>query len=298
MIDNITLYKTFVAVADSESISAAARALYISQPAVSSEIAQLEDKLGTKLFFRTNRGVSLTPEGTLLYGYIKRGFSFLEAGEDKLREIAGLSDGVLRVGASDMTLRFFLLDHIEKFNREYPGVMLTITNAPTPKTLEALRSGVLDFGVISDDGELSFSGEEFVTLEVKKIRDIFAVPPTHPLAKKETVSYSELAEYPVIMLEKNSSTRRYLDGIFGDVLHPAIELATSDLILEFARRNMGVASIVEDFAKEDLKTGTLVKLNVEPAFPERRFLLVYLSRTPLSAAARRLITSVEESLGI
>ena len=61
---------------------------------------------------------------------------------------------------------------------------------------------------------------------------------------------------------------------------------------------MGVASIVEDFAKEDLKTGTLVKLNVKPAFPERRFLLVYLSRTPLSAAARRLITSVEESLGI
>ena len=80
MIDNITLYKTFVAVADSESISAAARALYISQPAVSSEIAQLEDKLGTKLFFRTNRGVSLTPEGTLLYGYIKRGFSFPRGG--------------------------------------------------------------------------------------------------------------------------------------------------------------------------------------------------------------------------
>ena len=298
MIDNITLYKTFVAVADSESISAAARALYISQPAVSSEIAQLEDKLGTKLFFRTNRGVSLTPEGTLIYDYIKRGFSFLEAGEDKLREIAGLSDGVLRVGASDMTLRFFLLDHIEKFNREYPGVMLTITNAPTPKTLEALRSGVLDFGVVSDDGETAFLGEEFITLEVKKIRDVFAVPPTHPLAKKESVSHSELSDYPVIMLEKNSSTRRYIDRIFGDEIQPRVELATSDLILEFARRNMGIASIVEDFVRDDLERGTLVKLNVEPALPERRFLLVYLARTPLSAAARRLISSIEETLRV
>ena len=86
--------------------------------------------------------------------------------------------------------------------------------------------------------------------------------------------------------------------MLGDELHPAIELATSDLILEFARRNMGVASIVEDFVKDDLDSGALVKLKVEPAFPERRFLLVYLARTPLSAAARRLITSIEESLGV
>ena len=294
MIDNITLYKTFVAVAQSGSISGAARSLYISQPAVSAEIAQLEDKLSTKLFFRTNRGVSLTPEGVLLFDYIERGFAFLEAGEDKLREISGLSDGVLRVGASDMTLRFFLLDYIEKFHREYPGVMLSITNAPTPQTLEALRSGLLDFGVVSDDGEFDSFGEEFTTVDLLSVNDIFVVTPDHPLAKKENVSYQELTAHPLIMLERNTSTRRYVDRMLGGEVRPAIELATSDLILEFARRGMGVASIVENFAKDDIRCGNLVKIDLAKPLLPRRFVMVYLSRLALSAAAKRIIKSIVE----
>lgn len=294
MIDNITLYKTFVAVAQSGSISGAARSLYISQPAVSAEIAQLEDKLSTKLFFRTNRGVSLTPEGELLFDYIERGFAFLEAGEDKLREISGLSDGVLRVGASDMTLRFFLLDYIEKFHRDFPGVMLSITNAPTPQTLEALRSGLLDFGVVSDDGEFDSFGEEFTTVDVLEVNDVFVVTPDHPLAKKKEVSYAELTSYPLIMLERNTSTRRYVDRMLGGEVRPAIELATSDLILEFARRGMGIASIVENFAKEDIRRGNLVPVDLaKPLFP-RKFVLVYLSRLALSAAAKKIINSITE----
>lgn len=292
MIDNITLYKTFVAVAQSGSISGAARSLYISQPAVSAEIAQLEDKLSTKLFFRTNRGVSLTPEGELLFDYIERGFAFLDAGEDKLREISGLSDGVLRVGASDMTLRFFLLDYIEKFHREYPGVMLSITNAPTPQTLDALRSGLLDFGVVSDDGEFDSFGEEFTTVDLLSVNDIFVVTPEHPLAKKTNVSYAELTAYPLIMLERNTSTRRYVDRMLGGEVRPAIELATSDLILEFARRGMGVASIVENFAKDDIKRGKLVRIDLAKPLLPRRFVMVYLSRLALSAAAKKIINSI------
>ncbi len=292
MIDNITLYKTFVAVAQSGSISGAARSLYISQPAVSAEIAQLEDKLSTKLFFRTNRGVSLTPEGELLFDYIERGFAFLEAGEDKLREISGLSDGVLRVGASDMTLRFFLLDYIEKFHREYPGVMLSITNAPTPQTLEALRSGLLDFGVVSDDGEFDSFGEEFTTVDLLEVNDIFVVTPDHPLAKQKAVSYAGLTAHPLIMLERNTSTRRYVDRMLGGEVRPAIELATSDLILEFARRGMGVASIVENFAKDDIKRGNLVRVDLAKPLLPRRFVMVYLSRLALSAAAKKIINSI------
>lgn len=292
MIDNITLYKTFVAVAQSGSISGAARSLYVSQPAVSAEIAQLEDKLSTKLFFRTNRGVCLTPEGELLFDYIERGFAFLEAGEDKLREISGLSDGVLRVGASDMTLRFFLLDYIEKFHHQYPGVMLSITNAPTPQTLEALRSGLLDFGVVSDDGEFDSFGEEFTRVDLLRINDVFVVTPDHPLAKKKEVSYEELAEYPLIMLERNTSTRRYVERMLGVDFRPAIELATSDLILEFARRGMGVASIVENFAKDDIKRGKLVKVDLAKPLKPRRFVMLYLTRLALSAAAKKIINSI------
>ena len=292
MIDNITLYKTFVAVAQSGSISGAARSLYISQPAVSAEIAQLEDKLSTKLFFRTNKGVSLTPEGELLFDYIERGFTYLEAGEDKLREIAGLSDGILRVGASDMTLRFFLLDYIESFHNSYPGVRLSITNAPTPQTLEALRAGLLDFGVVSDDGEFDSFGEEFTTIDVLKVNDIFVVTPDHPLAKQKNITQKELLSHPLIMLERNTSTRRYVDRMLGSTPRPAIELATSDLILEFARRGMGVASIVENFAKDDLKSGNLVKLDLEKPLPPRRFVMVYLTRLALSAAAKTVINSI------
>ncbi len=293
MIDNISRYNTFVVAAECKSVSEAAKKLYVSQPSVSAELSALESELNVRLFFRSNRGITLTEEGKVLYDYIKNAFSFIEKGEEKLREISGLKSGTLRIGASDMTLKFFLLDYITEFRKNYPEVHLTVTNNPTPKTFEALRSGEIDFGVVSEP----FSGandEDFVLIPVKEINDVFIVKGDDPLAEKKKVTKSELSEHPIIMLERHTSTRSYVSSYLGsDFPAPVIELATSDLILEFAKRGIGVCSIVEDFAVSELQGGTVKKLDLKEEIPPRRFFLVFLRRIPLSTAAERMISLIE-----
>lgn len=299
MIDNLTLYKFFLKVATSGSISNAARQLFVTQPAVSSGIMQLENALNVKLFFRTSRGITLTPEGKLLYEYVNSGLSFLEAGEDKLRDISGLNSGVMRIGASDMTLKFFLLDHIEAFNSKYPKVKLNVSNNPTPQTLKSLKNGHIDFCVVSEPID---KDDDITFVPVKTIRDI-AICKNNAQYNKligRQIDLNELTEHTLIMLERGTSTRVYIDNFFrtcnavDTMFEPSIELAQSDLILEFIKRGLGVAFIVEDFAKEAINQGIISEIQLKTPIPERRFLLGYLSKIPLSAASKKFIANITD----
>lgn len=297
MIENLTLYRYFYETAKAGSISAAGKALYVSQPAVSSMIGNLERELNVSLFFRTSRGVSLTPEGALLFDFVKNAFSFLEAGEDKLRDISNLSGGLLRIGASDMTLRFFLLHHIRTFNIAYPGVHLTVTNAPTPQTLSALKGGQIDLCVVS--GPLS-RDDALIALPVREIRDVF-VANADFFPPGKALTFEELSNFPLIMLEKDTSTRRYIDSHIRSICRadrlpiPRIELATSDLVLEFARQGIGIGCVVRDFAAQALEKGELYELSLVSPFPPRSLYLVYLKDIPLSAATNQFISNIRNS---
>jgi DNA-binding transcriptional LysR family regulator len=203
---------------------------------------------------------------------------------------------MLRIGASDMTLRFYLLDHIAEFHRRYPAVRLTVTNAPSPRTLAALSDGAIDFGVVS--GPLGDLGEGITLIPVRAVQDIFIAAPTHPLAGEACVTREALAPHPMLMLEGNTSTRSYLEGWLGrDFPPPAIELATSALLLEFVKRGIGIAPITEDFAASALASGEVVSLALSDPLPPRELYLAYSSRLPLSAAARRMLELLAEARG-
>jgi len=280
------------------SLSKVAREMYVTQPAVSNAIQQLEDALGVKLFFRTSRGITPTPEGELLREYVANALSFIEAGEDKLRDIAGLRSGVMRVGASDMTLKFYLLDHLQRFNSLYPGVKLNITNNPTPRTLEALKNGKLDFCVVSEPVERD---DDIEFIPVRRIRDIACAAPSivdRISPDGQPVPFERLANETIIMLERGTSTRTCIERHFSHskvpegMLIPSIELAQSDLLLEFALRELGIIFIVSPFADEYIKAGKLREIPLEKPFPERSFLLAYLKKIPLSAASKHFIESL------
>lgn len=288
-------YSTFLAVAEAGSISEAARRLFVSQPAVSAELAGLEASLGVSLFHRSRRGVRLTEAGELLLEHVRGASSLLLAGQEKLRALVDLESGSLRIGASDMTLRFYLLDYIVAFRQRYPKVRLSVTNAPTPRTLEALRVGTIDFGVVS--GPLADERDATLT-SVRRVQDVFLASPTHPLAGKQGITREELREYPMVMLEGDTSTRAYVTRWLGEGFPPpAIELATSDLLVEFAKRGIGIAPVAIDFALPALKRGEVVRLALAEEPPPRDFYLVTSSRLPASAAARRMLAMLrgEES---
>lgn len=293
MIRSLELYASFAELTKYSSLSSAAKAMHISQPALSAKVAELERALGVKLIFRTNRGFSLTGEGQALLEHLRAGFAQIETGENRLREIAGLESGLMRIGASDMTLRFFLLDHLEVFRKEHPGVRLAVTNAPTPQTLAALRNGLIDFGVISEPVDPSDLRElEFVP--VKKIQDIFVCSERYDYLLGRENDPRGL-DAPLILLGRETSTRRYIDR-FHENLNADIELATSDLLLEFARRGIGVAGIVGDFAAADLASGKLFRVKLRRELPPRRFLLAYSKKIPLPSAAAQFIESVMKTV--
>ncbi len=290
--ERFSLYPVFCEAARCGSISGAAKRLYVSQPAVSNAVAQLEASLGVKLFNRSSRGITLTEEGQVLYEHVCRSLEQLERGEDKLRAMNGLEGGVLRVGASDMTLKFFLLDYIERFKQNYPLVRITVTNAPTPRSLRSLREGIIDFAVVSGPLEPE-SG--VACLRVRDVRDIAVATERYAALYPNGATPAELCRHPLIMLEEGTSTRSYLDSCMPGLKKPDIELATSDLILDFARRSFGIAYIVEDFARWDIESGALREIPLLPPLPLRSFYLVYRTDTPLSAAAERLVSMIRDS---
>lgn len=289
MINNLESYKVFYYVAKEKSITLAAKELAISQPAVSQSIKLLEGQVGTSLFVRTSKGVRLTREGELLFSYVAKGYEQIEAGERKLHQMLNLELGEVHIGASDMTLQFFLLPHLERFHEKYPGIKVIVSNGPTPETLQFLHSGRIDFGVVSTPLQQK---EGIKVQEVMEIQDTFVAGRRFMQYKNRMLDFSELENLPLICLEGNTSTRNYMDEFLkaqGVNIQPEFELATSDMIVQFALRNLGVGSVMRQFAEAGLESGKLFELRFNKMIPKRNFCIVTMENAPLSVAAQNLL---------
>lgn len=295
MMANLEYYKVFYHVVKCGSVTQAAGVLSLSQPAVSQSLKQLESALGVVLLKRTSHGITPTAEGRQLFSYVEKGYEQFEAGEKWLLQMRSLERGEITIGASDMTLRFFLLPYLERFHEKYPGIKVYVTNGPTPATMKLLREGKIDFGVVS--GPLSRE-ESIGMFPVKKIEDIFVIGKKFSGYAGKTHPLKLLEQLPLITMEKPTSTRKYVQNFLeerGVRINPEFELATSDMIVQFALRNLGVGSVVRDFAAQELAEGTLTELKFEEPVPVRDFLVVTDERSRKSLAASALLEMVRDT---
>ena len=292
--DGVTLdlYRVFVQVAREGSFSAAARSLYLSQPAVSQAILHLERQLKATLFLRSVRGVTLTPEGALLFEHASAALDTLEAGQRKLETLHRLEAGALRVGAGDTATRYYLLPRLSRFSSRFPGLSLSVRNGTTGELLEYLRQGTIDLALISlpcDDADITVQ-------PCLPIHDVFVCGAGQALSQGP-VPLSRLREMRLIMLERQSSSRRLIDATLQEIgmpLSPEIELGSHDLLMDFAEAGLGVSCVVREFAAARLREGRLVELDVRPALPERAVGVAFLKDMPLPTAARRFLTELQE----
>ncbi|MGN0169523.1 MAG: LysR family transcriptional regulator [Lachnospiraceae bacterium] len=292
---NMEYFKIFYYVAKCGSITAAARQLHISQPAVSQAIKSFEDSLGGTVFVRNAKGVTLTEEGKSLYYHVAKGYEQMENGVRQYSALQNLAGGGIRIGASDMTLRFFILPYLEKFCEEYPQIKVSVTNAPTPRTLKNLEQGTIDFGVVSTPISPM---NHMVVKPVRQVQDCFVVGEKYRELALEKHSYRILKKYPVICLEGETSSKAYVDAFLqkqGIVLKPEFELATSDMLVTFAKRGFGIASVVRDFAREGIEDGQLYELAFHEKIKPRQFAICYDDRLAMSFAARTLLEMMTEN---
>ncbi|MEG0708499.1 LysR family transcriptional regulator [Niameybacter sp.] len=287
-------YKVFCKVAECKSFSAAAKRLYMTQPAVSQTIIQLEKELDICLFRRGAKGVVLTNEGSNLYEYIHTALNLIEVGEKKIKESLDLVVGELKIGVGDTISRFFLLPYLEKFHDQYPNIKLKIINRTTTEQCELLKAGEIDLAICN-------LPIEDTALDVKEyfyIHDIFVGGEAYKKFSKNPIALEELTTLPLIFLEKKSNSRRYVEKYLekeGLRINPEIELGSHDLLLEFARINLGISCVIKEFSKEYLDQKGIYEIRLMNPIPRRSVGCCFLKSVPLSPASFEFLKILEES---
>ena len=237
----------------------------------------------------------LTTEGEVLYSYIKRGYETIRLGEKKFLEMLDLEEGELCIGASDMTLQFYLLEYLERFHEKYPKIRVTVKNAPTPETIKNAAGGCHRFWRDRDANPRD--GWILKFRKVRDIQDIFVAGKKFAYLADRKLSYKDLETLPVMCLEGNTSTRAYVEGFLRENsvhLQPEFELATSDMLIRFAMRGFGIAGVAEDFALEAMEKGEIFRLHFDREIPKRHFCIVTDEKVPMTAAARRFLDLLED----
>lgn len=295
MEQNFNLYHIFYTVAKCKNISGAARELYISQPAISKAISKLEQNLNTTLFLRSSRGVKLTESGEVLYHQVENAFLAISQGEEQLLRMQKLGMGHLSIGASNTLCKYVLLPILRDFVRENPHIQISISCQSSNETMEALEKGTIDIGLIG----ASESMEKLNFVPAMEIQDIFVTTRTYLDHLKERIpvnshlsSKTVFSESTLMLLNKENITRQYVDRYLSRENLTAsrmIEVTSLDLLIEFAKIDLGIACVIKDFVREDLAAGRLVQLKMPVSIPKRQVGFAYPKSISLPVTVRKFL---------
>jgi len=291
MTRNHELYKVFYWAAKTGSLTQAAKALYLTQPSVSHAIKQLEDGFGMPLFSRTSKGVELTQEGAVLYSYIEQSQLFIKLAEEKMAALKNLDSGELRIGGSDSLFKHYLLPYLEEFHATYPGVRLHLNHGTTPEVITFLKEGRIDFGVV----RMPIVDPQLDVRESFELQDCFVAGAKYAELKDQVLSLRMLLEYPIILFSRNSRARMAITELFeryGYLLKPEIEVGSVDLLIELARKGMGISYVTREFVAKELDEGSLFEIRLDVRLPPSHVGVMTMRSMPLSSAARRFIEMI------
>ncbi len=295
---NLELYRVFYTVARCGSLTKAAEELYISQPAVSQAVKQLENQLGTSLFNRMHKGMELSKQGgELIFADVERALQLLSGVEDKLSELKHSATGTLRIGASETIFQYILADKIVAYNKKYPQVKIDLISDVSPKIIELLKSDRCDVGFlnlpIEEDDEIR------VSTTVALLNDVFVAGEAYAELKGKELSVWDLQKYPLLLLEENTVARAALNHYaesLGAALRPAVEACSWDFMKQLVSDGMGIGCIPREYARRRLRDGELFELNVRPAMPTRSVGLALPKNSGMPFSLRAFISLFAEDV--
>ena len=295
---NLELYRVFYTVAKCGSLTKAAEELYISQPAVSQAIKQLEIQLGGKLFNRTHKGMELSDTGgKQIYPIVEKALKLFDEAENKYSELKDTATGIVRICASDTVATHFLLPYIKEYHEKYPDVNLILQNGTSSETIELLKNNKGDIGFVNlpiDDSEINLSNT------VMQLHDTFVASEKFAELFGEVIDLKRLQDYPVLMLELSTATRQAIVGFahsHGIHLHPEIELGSLELMTELAKNGIGIACIPKEFVRHELEEGSLKEIKTNPALPSRAIGLALPKDANLIFAVKEFVKLLNDDKG-
>ncbi|HWZ33616.1 MAG TPA: LysR family transcriptional regulator [Bryobacteraceae bacterium] len=283
--------RVFLTVANEKSFSRAAEKLLRTQPAVSLSIQRLEAELGEKLIDRSAKDLQLTDAGIIVLEYARR-FENLQGDlENALAELRDKSSGRLTIGANESST-LYLLDHIERYRRQYPRIKVQIRRSLSSKIPTEIIDGELELGLLTYDPE----DDRLITRVIYTDHLAFIVAPDHRLASRQDISITELGEETFIAHNVVSPYRALVIREFQRYkvpLHMDLEMPTIEAIRKMVQRNEGVAFLPRMVVEEEVRHGILCEVRVKEMNVDRPIRLAYPARRALSHAAQAFLDLVQ-----
>ena len=264
------LYRIFYTVANNGNITAAAKELNISQPAISKSIKNLEEQLGGTLFIRTKRGVILTSEGKEFYNYIKKAIEYITSAENKFTDLINLETGCIRIGISTTLTKEFLLPYLEKFHKLYPNIDIMINTNISSELLTKLRNGLIDIVILNLNNKKY--DDDIEIIKCKEINDCFVINKDYLNLNNLNLSIKDLNNYPLILQTKESNTRDFIDNFAKEhnvIFKPNMELASYTLVVTLAKIGFGIGYATKEYIKKELENKELFELKIKETIPPR-----------------------------
>ncbi len=286
---NLDLYRVFYTVAKCGSLTRAAEELYISQPAVSRSIKQLETQLGVPLFTRTHRGMQLSAQGgEMIFEEVERALNLLSDAENRISEMQTSATGRIRVGASDTIFQYMLADKIVEFHTRFPAVKIDLLSGVTPETVEQLKTDKCDVAFVNlpivPDEELKLYGN------CMRLNDVFVAGEKYAGYKDKTLALADVEN--LILMEKNTVFRKSLDSFFqshGIEKQPSIEVGSWELMKRLVVSGMGIGVIPREYVQREMENGTLFEVKTDVPLPVRAVGMLLKKHTPISYALHSFI---------
>ncbi|MGI6224920.1 MAG: selenium metabolism-associated LysR family transcriptional regulator, partial [Peptococcales bacterium] len=282
---------------DKKSFSKAAKALFLTQPAVSFQIQMLEEYYGTRLFDRVSRNISLTEAGHLLLRYANQMSKLQSELEREMQELTGTAKGRLLIGASTTIGEYIIPYLLGAFKKKFPEVELSLEVGNTEDIESRIHDTTLDIGLV--EGPIS-------TKDIEKEaflgdRMVLIVPPDHPWAGREKISVHELDKYPFITREKGSGTRLETEqhlkqaGFSINNLNVIMELGSTSAIKAAVESGLGISIISKWAAKEKVRMGQLAQLTFKEDSFEREFTVIHHKKKFRTQAADEFLSFIKSN---
>jgi DNA-binding transcriptional LysR family regulator len=279
--------ETFLEVTRNLSFSRAAEKRFRTQPAISAQIRSIEEEVGCRLLDRSGGKVAITAAGKRFLKYVEEALEARRVALAAVAEIERVPSGEIVVAANEGTCLHLLPEVFADFKKQYPDVGITVKRSESREVLEAISDNSADFGVVA----MPVKDKRLTTVVIHKDELVLITPPNHPLAGREEVSITEVAQYP-LLIPKLGRTRDAIDEVLHDrQIKPNIsmELDSSELMKRFVAVDVGVALIASSNVVSDVKAGLLCACRVSDVQIRRDMALVFRKDKALSRAALAFI---------
>jgi DNA-binding transcriptional LysR family regulator len=284
--------ETFCKVAELGSFSRAGEAVYLTQPTVSGHIASLEQGVGLRLFDRLGRRVALTNGGRVFYRYAKEILKLRDEALNAVYEFSHVIKGRITIGGSTIPGEYFLPRVMGGFQKEAPGITISLVIADSQEIVDLLLAGEIEVGVVG----MRFDGGKIDAYPLFHDRVIIIAPAQHPLVAKKEVSWEDLQATPLLIREQGSGTRKAFEahlstaGLRLDDLSIKGEVGSSTAVKEGVKGGMGLGIISDLAVQEDIEAGRIREVRVHGLGAlERGFFAVVPQGRELSPPARRFL---------